>query len=67
MPYDRLSEEGQIIERLALEKNALMTRNRELARECIRAQALINQLTREKLQLEREVEDLRGLVLERRK
>lgn len=62
MIYNRLSEEGQIIERLALEKNQLMTRNRDLARELIKAQALINQLTREKHQLGREVEDLRKLL-----
>lgn len=62
MSYDRLSEEGQIIERLALEKNSLMVRNRELARECIQAQALINQLTRENYELKRAVEDLRGLL-----
>lgn len=62
MSYDHLSEEGQIIERLALEKNSLMVRNREMARELIRKEALINQLSREKLELQRRVEDLCKLL-----
>ena len=62
MTYDPLSEEGEIIQLLTLEKNALMMRNRELAHELIKAEAARNGLARQVLQLGREVERLRALL-----